>query len=92
MTFGCTGDVQWAESLNSLSTEWFTAAHPEEKKKEVPPVKLTFKLEEACRPRLFCCCCCSKCKILKIFHKILKKNLANLSTVTCALAHCSRVC
>jgi len=33
VTFGCSGDVQLAECLNGLSTEWLTAARPEEKVK-----------------------------------------------------------
>jgi len=34
-TFGCKGVVHWAECLNGLSTEWLTAAQPEEKVKKV---------------------------------------------------------
>ena len=30
VTFGCNGDVQWADCLNGLSTEWLSAARPEE--------------------------------------------------------------
>ena len=29
MTFDCNGDVQWADCINSLSTEWLIAAPPE---------------------------------------------------------------
>jgi len=34
VTFGCNGDVHWAERLDGLSTEWLTAAQPEEKVKK----------------------------------------------------------
>jgi len=30
VTFGCTGDVQWADCTNGLSTEWLTPASAEE--------------------------------------------------------------
>lgn len=33
VTFGCNGDVHWAECVNGLSTELLIAAHPEEKVK-----------------------------------------------------------
>jgi len=33
VTFGCNGDVHWAERLSGLSTEWLTAAHYKEKVK-----------------------------------------------------------
>ena len=41
MTFGCNGDVQWAECLDSLSIEWLIAARPEEEMRRGKPIGCT---------------------------------------------------